>query len=341
VINRKADLYTLTKSLALAAIPLALLGCYQSVTGYNPFAFLRSYHAWGETGPYAYARHGFARANVTFPIHASFGLFFAALVPLSLSLWHHWKKYKWRLAIVSSLMMLGMISSMSSAPLFATISALAVLTCYPLRRHWMTILVSIVLFLALVDLYSNRHWYNVLTRFAYDSGNAYYRVELVNEAFGGGMTGHWLFGYGYVGAGPGADNTNFPFRHRDLVNIYVSRLATGGLCALIPWVAVNILCYCRLYQACRRTHCLSDTWLACCILAAFTGWNIAMMTVGALGQTRELLFVLIGICSGLPSVLIPLASVCHSVTGSREIHALEAARHFLRLPPMSHLSRKV
>ena len=47
--------------------------------------------------------------------------------------------------------------------------------------------------------------------------------------FGDGIDGHWITGYGYVGTGPGNDNSNFDWEHKDSINIYIAILATGGL----------------------------------------------------------------------------------------------------------------
>jgi hypothetical protein len=40
-----------------------------------------------------------------------------------------------------------------------------------------------------------------------------------------------------------------------------------------------------------------------CLLAALIGWNVAMMTVGALDQILQLLYVLIAVASNMPSIV--------------------------------------
>ena len=123
----------------------------------------------------------------------------------------------------------------------ALVVAAGFLSGYSLRKHWRVIVIFLFLSCAFVEFYSNRHFWEVPTRFAFSSRNAAYRIGLVYEAFGGGMDGHWVMGYGYVGVGPGNDNTNFHWHHRDIVNIYIGILARVGLVGLLPYLVVNFL----------------------------------------------------------------------------------------------------
>jgi len=304
IIITKEHLLRMIKTLAIAYAPVALLGLYQSVTGDNPFAFTRAYHAWPPMKDLSDTRYGLHRANLNFGVHIAFGLFFAALAPLCLALWNYriWKKYK--TVVAAALMLLAVFSSMSSGPFFSTAVSAVVLACYPFRRYWRELLVFIIVSCVILEFYSNRHFYEIPTRAAFSEKNASYRIELVNEALGGGMTNHWLFGYGYVGIGPGSDNRNFHWQHKDLVNIYIERLAQTGLLGLIPFLFVNVLYYRRLYQAARVTVRRSDSWLLWCFLAALLGWNIAMMTVAPLDQVGILHFTLIAICCNLPFLVL-------------------------------------
>jgi hypothetical protein len=153
-----------------------------------------------------------------------------------------------------------------------------------------------------VEVFSNRHFYHVLTRFALNSKTAHYRIALIDEAFGGGMDRHWLFGYGYVGVDPMADNKNFTWEHKDLTNIYIAKLARFGLVGLIPFLFVNVLFYRRLIQASLRTRRSDEKWLFWCIGSAMVGLNIAMMTVTALAQFDVLFHMLIAVCENTRAI---------------------------------------
>jgi O-antigen ligase len=110
-------------------------------------------------------------------------------------------------------------------------------------------------------------------------------------------------GYGFVGIGPGSNNSNFHWEHDDLTNIYIHILARAGLVALIPFLVINYLYYRRLYQAARYTTTYPQQWMLWCFGAALVGWNISMMTVSALDQVETLLFMFIALCANLPPMM--------------------------------------
>jgi len=307
ILNSKELLITFIKNIILVSIPIVLLGCYQSITGHDPLGFLRKYYSFGMSSPTALMmqkRMGFYRASGTFGSLGAYGLYFAGLIPLTLSLWYQqiWSKKK--IIICFVFMLLGALSSMSSAPLLCILTCFALIAFFPIRKSWPVFVFLFVIFLVFVEFYSNRHWYEVLTRLAFDSSTAYYRIGLFEEAFGGGMTGHWLEGYGYVGVGAGTDNTNFNWFHKDFVNIYIAVLARFGLLGLIPFLMKNFLYYRYLYVAGKLIQSQKDLWLVWCIMATFGGWNVAMMTINAMGQVNVLLHICIGISSSLPAIII-------------------------------------
>ena len=303
IIRTRNDWMTVIKGFACVGIPVALMAMVQSKTGHNPVGFMQQHYAWGlAPSPDARPemRMGFYRASVTLPGSIILGLFLAGIAPLALTLWPRSSWPRPAVLIVFGMLMLGACASMSSGPLFAIVVTLALLMAFPLRRFWPILLVALVANMLFVEVFSNRHFYHVLTGLALNPQTAYYRIGLVEEAFGGGMTGHWLAGYGYVGIGPGTDNTNFHWMHKDFVNIYVGKLARYGLLGLVPYLFVNFLYYRRLLQAAKRTRAKADKWMIWCLMATLVGWNVAMMTVAALGQVSTLLYVFIAVANNMP-----------------------------------------
>lgn len=301
VIYDKERLLIFIKSLAYVAVPLAFLGMYQSVTGHNPVAFLERYYSWGLDGPTAVLRRGnFYRANGTFTIHIIFGLFFAGIAPLVTGLYGKGVLNNRIVIILTVIVMLGALSSMSSAPLFALVTSMFILAVFPFQKYTRIFLIAFVCLAIFLEFYSNRHWYEVMTRFAYNSRTASYRIGLYNEAFGGGMTGHWLFGFGYVGVGSGSvNNSLFNWEYQDLVNIYIHQLVNYGLSGVIFYLAMNVYYYLRIYIAYQIAQTVSDKWLIWTLMASLIGWNLAMMTVAALGQVGTLLFIFMAIAYNL------------------------------------------
>lgn len=305
IIHRRQDLITAIKGFALAAIPLALMGVFEAKTGRNPVGFMEKYYSFGlagESGNPAYQRHGFYRATVTLGNYISFGMFFAGVAPLAMGLL---KQRVWPKLVVLGvfgLIVLGLFSSMSSGPLFSIFVSICFICFFPYRRYWPALLVVCFVGLAFVEVFSNRPFYYVLTGFAFDQETAYYRIGLIEEAFGGGMSGHWLTGFGYVGLGPGNDNSNFHWEHMDLTSIYVFWLARTGLVGLLPFLIVNYLMYRKLYLAARLTPSPADVWTFWCVAAAMIGWNFAYWTVAAMGPIETLLYILMGVCASAPTL---------------------------------------
>lgn len=299
IVTTKQNFRQLVWGLILVATPLAIVGAYQSVTGHNPWGFARMYDAWQPGTQFMQNRYGFYRANVSFGNYISFGLFFAALLPLSLALHQNEKNVSRTLAVLVMLLF-GALSSMSSAPQFSVVVSCLIFACYPIRKYSAVLVVTFIASVVFLEFYSNRHFYEVLTRFAMDAGTAAYRIGLYNEAFGGGMDGHWPVGFGYVGIGPGNDNSNFHWEHKDFVNIYIGSLAHFGLLGTLPFLALNIATYAALRRAWKLCKSLNDQRMVWCVLAALLGWNVVLMTVGTVGVMYCLFYTMIALAGALP-----------------------------------------
>jgi O-antigen ligase len=154
-----------------------------------------------------------------------------------------------------------------------------------------------------LEFYSNRHFYVVPTRLAFNSATAYYRIGLYDEAFGGGMKGHWMFGYGYVGVGPGNDNTNFHWHYRDFTSIYIGRLVRHGLFGLLPFLVLPIIYYRYLYAAHQHAKRRRDKLLVYCFSAGLVGWSFGTLTVGFVAQTQTLFYMFMGIANNMPMMM--------------------------------------
>lgn len=299
VVTSREELLTFVKGLVTLALPLVAVGTLQCVSGYNVYSFMRTYDAWESSAQPFFMRRGFYRADGPFGNSIPFGLFFAGLVPICLiSL----SQRIWTPATtigLCGLLMVGLLSSMSSGPVFSIAVSVAVLSFYPFRK-FKPLLVGVLLATALfLELYSDRHFYEVPSRLTYSSANAYDRIRGYEEAFGGGMTGHWLTGYGYVGLGPRSDNTDFHWESKALLSIYVSHLARFGLLGLVPFLIVNTLYYVRLYQAARAASTQAYLWVVWCFLATLAGWNVAMLAGPPLAQIIPLHFCFIAVACNL------------------------------------------
>ncbi len=308
IIRSKDDFMRFLKGLLLTGLYLAVLGIYQSITWHNPMGFLRNYAAWdsiwAEGTRENLIRHGLYRADVTFGQYIGFGMFFAALSPLSLTLIK--QKKGWPLYLIIPgfiLLLLGLISSMSSGPLFSIFTALSFVAFYPYRRFWKLGLAGFIFLCIFIELYSNRHFYDVLTRFAFSGETAQYRIELYEEAFGGGMRGHWICGWGLAGLQPRYPNDPFNWKHKDMTSEYIGVLMRYGLMGLIPLLTLTVLYYKRLNLAYQLAQRRNDQWLIWCFTAALVGWSVGTLTVAQISQMVQLFSLLIGIACNMPGII--------------------------------------
>lgn len=309
-LERREQYMQLLKGTLLVASPLAIFGLAQSITGWNPFAPLLPEGQMAAEDVYrgATQRFGLFRGRVMFQHSIMFGLFFAMLGPMCAGILHNVKRrgvYK----IGLLLMGVGVFSSMSSGPFLAGLLAVLFIVFYRWHRHWKTLLVVIVLMCACIEVVSNRHFYDVLGRFTFSAQTAWYRSRLISVAlFEGGMSGHWLMGYGYdvdPGWGPRLDGSS----HTDTVNHYILELHRFGLVALVPFLWMNLAVVKQLRRGYRVSRSDPDRWLIWCLSGTLFGLWATMMTVSLFGPPTSVFFMLLAIAGVLPGLLVQPARI--------------------------------
>ena len=307
ILRSKRDLIMVIKTLILVSLPLAFFGVVESARGWNYLQGL----------PAAY-RDGHFRARGTFSVHIGFGLFFAAVVPLCIGLWHQRVWSRGFLVFCVCCCMAGLISTWSSGPILAMYFAIMFLCCYPIRRMWPLLLVAGFAMIVLVDNLSNRRWYEVPTRFLLSSSTAYYRIGLYKEAFGGGMTDHWLFGWGLVSLY--SPREEFPWNHNDLTSVYIAVLVQYGLHALLLFLLVLFAFYHSIRKAYLNQSSEADRWFVWCMAAASVGWHMALLSVNTVSQILTLIYVFFSFPTSLalPGVILRKFRASFSSNDSNE-----------------------
>jgi hypothetical protein len=306
LIRSRNDYLTFLKGIIWVSVPLALMGVYQAVTWHNPVGFLRQYHSWRTTEYVTDVRYNLCRADITFSHPIMFGLFFAIAGPWCLGLWGYvTKRGKLWVAVSAVVMLLGLLSSMSSGPQLALVGILATLVLYRARRYWKLFLVAIICCILLVEMLSNRRWYYVFASYlCFSAETAYYRCKLIEHALGGGMSGHWLFGFGLL-QDPGwwraLDGSELV--GTDVTNHYLVILVEYGLLGFIPFMCV-VYCACKsLRNTFRSAVAESERWLVWCVLASVAGALLSFFSVALFGQAGNYFYLGLGICGILPSIV--------------------------------------
>lgn len=299
VLVTRESVVRLMQRLVVVAAPMGALGVLQSVTGMDPLGRL-----FGMTGERS-VRHGLFRAAVTSGSSIIFGFLLGAIFVAGLGAWRSTgRRFRPLVSVALALVGLGALSAMSSGPIMALGTSALVLLFWPFRRHWRMGLVGLVAMFVALEVASNSPWYQVIySRFAYDASTAAYRVELITEAFGGGMTGHWLTGYGLI------TGENFSYlvphwQHTDVCNHYIFELMRFGLCGLIPLVGALALPIRQLRRGYRRCGSDDCRWLVWCVGAAVVGAMSSMMSANWEDQAYSLLFVVLGMGASMPTALL-------------------------------------
>lgn len=303
IIRNKQQYLALLRGVLITAVPLAIVGFYQCMTGKNPLGFFKEYGVWGASTYVPRSRLGLFRADVVFSHPIMYGLFFAMFGPVCAGILQSVKKYKSLYWIGLGLMGIGIFSSMSSGPMFAGLLSIFFIVLYRWRKHWKSIAIVIILMCASVEVISNRHFYDVLGDFTLNPGTAWYRSKLIDVAlFEGGMSGHWFMGFGYAvdpGWGPLIDGR----AHTDTVNHYLLVLQFYGLVGLVPFLAINIMVITKLVAAYKASILDSDSWIVWCVCAGLFGLWGAFMSVSLFGQPTTIYYVMIAFAGAMPAMI--------------------------------------
>jgi hypothetical protein len=310
ILRTKEDYLRLLKWTMLVSIPFSLIAVYQSITGDNPFGFLEAYNAF-KPNPAGYmpiSRSGFYRANLTFGVSIMLGIYFAIVLGCCAGLSKCIKENKSILYAGLLILGLGIAASMSSGPLTALIVLMAVLPLYKYRQYWKLFVGLLMAGILLLQIVSNTSWYAALSRLTFSEETAYYRILLIRKAFGGGMAGHWLAGYGLVDPGWGEDL--FGRSHTDACNHYIEILIVYGLLGLIPFIGLLVGAFMKLREAFVLAKADIERWIVWSIMSTLIALLITFMSVSLFAQTRTVFFILLAFCANMPMF-------CRSTTASQ------------------------
>jgi hypothetical protein len=304
LIRSKQQYLVLLKGILIIAAPLVIVGLYQCITGDNLMGFLVKYNAWTVNQGYIpTSRLGFYRATVVFSHSIMYGLFFAMFGPVCAGLLKSVKKDKTLYWIGLGLMGVGIFSSMSSGPMLAALLSVSFMALYWCRKYWKPITIAIIVMCGTVEIISNRHFYDVLGDATLNPTTAWYRSRLIDVAlFEGGMSGHWLTGFGYD-VDPGWNASIDGRGHTDMVNHYLLILSRFGLIGFIPFLTMNVMVIKRLVDAYKASIRDSDKWLVWCLSAALFSLGTAFVSVSLFGQPATIYYMMLGFAGVMPVIV--------------------------------------
>ncbi len=296
IITSKEQYILLLKAIAWSAGILALFAFFESVTGNNLLKLGR---------PLSVPEirlNLLRRAQTTFRHPIYFGVFCGMTGAVCMGLVKSVKKNAFLYKALVGLMFLGAFASMSSGGLLAMVGALLFIGFFRYRYYWKQTIVGVVIMCGLVEVISNRHFYDVIGRFTFNSATAWYRARLFEVAFfEGGMSGHWLTGYGM--ADPRWCDKIDMRDHTDMVNHYLMKLCRYGVVGFIPFCVVIATAIKELFKAFWAINDDADRWLIWCLAGGLMAVLLAFNSVSLFGQPMILLFMMFGFCVTVPAAV--------------------------------------
>jgi len=314
IVNDKKKYIIFLKGLAIACALLLIPAAFESFTGHNLLDFGRGFQIdqrWGLYRAFASFRHPIARGIFLAMAGAS-----CAGLTKSVA-----RSQKWIYILSITMIGLGILFTLSSGPFICAILSIIFIAHFPIRKYWKTTIVVLVIMCLMVEIISNRHFYDVIDRFAFNSRTAWYRNRLIEVAlFEGGMSGHWLMGYGF--AEPGwcylIDGRN----HTDIVNHYLLILCRYGLVGFLPFCAIIYFTIATWCTNIRLSQSIANTWLLWCNGGAIFGALIAFNSVAYIGQPITLFYMTLALCGAYQMIFRqPDYQLCTNVHNNRRFYS--------------------
>ena len=282
LVRRTEDVERLFKLLALLSIPVCILFIIESSSGRNHFSI------FGGVPEFTKLREGRLRCQGPFPHPIIAGCFWAVLFPIFIALYMRSKNLIYMLACVACIAIV--VTSSSSTPLLALVSAPIFLFLFGIRQH-----VKKLFFLGLVGalilhLSMNAPVWHLLSRVGAVGGStSHFRFMLIdsfishsNEWFllGTNYTGHWFFGA------------------QDLTNHFILVGVRSGILGLALFIVLIWCFYKNIYGATRVAH-VSQKFFIWSIGASLSVACVSFLGVSYFGQPVYLFHMLFPISINL------------------------------------------
>jgi hypothetical protein len=300
LITDRQSFYALIRGWMYGAVPLAFLGLYQFITGNNPFFELMQYgvprilaeksqRVGIDTRIMFGAPH--FRASAPFMQCIMFGWFFALLVGLGTNLfWDKRKLLPWMIAWC--IMPLGIIVSIAGGPMMLAALSMVILGLFPFRAFWKPACWALLIVLIAMGAVSNRNPLEILANVGFDPTSSWYRVGLQKHTLGGGMSNHWLAGYGDI---PG----EYAAFH-DLCIHWIYLVVVNGLMGAVGFYVWMVACLHELWKAKDRATSIEDQWLLWSLLAVWIASFMSMFVVSLFGEMYFIYHMFLGLLANAP-----------------------------------------
>ncbi len=276
----------------LTAIVMGTLGTIESVTSWSAYAkhYAVGGNPWFDKG--AEYRYGFLRARGSAAHSIYFGVAMAMLVGLLWSM-RGIAKSKGLVWVGIGAAFLGTLSSLSSGPQIAVVTLMLCGAFYYARWAIKPAVAGLVFACVVVELGSNRHFFQLADYLALSSETAWYRGRLMEVAF------ERVGDYAIAGVGGRTPHATWGMlidtrQHVDVVNHFIIVALYGGLASLFMFLTIQI----SAIRGCARVSAWTKQpqiralafGLACSLLMLM----VASLSIGLFGPPLLMTYLLMG-----------------------------------------------
>jgi len=279
------------KFFAIVAISVSLLAIFESYLADSIYRHLRSANTWMWNDKlYEERLLGFVRAygSTLNPIYWGMSMLLMFIILTSLSVIAKGKKSSVYLFITAA----GVFSSLSSGPIMGLILFFILNKVGKSKRVFVNLLFLLLVAIFIIEVFSNRHFYDMAQYLTLNSATAWYRSKLIEVALKNysiyiisGVGGVWPHHWGALIDGRAIV---------DVVNQYIVVALNGGLVLLVLYLYIffkPVKDFVTTWQAGSSLFLEVNRLLVMGLLAiAVTGFTVAFYN-----PVENLIFLLLGI----------------------------------------------
>jgi hypothetical protein len=280
LIQDEEDIYRVIRTFAYIAGILAICMLNERFRMQNIFGFLG-----GDTRIVPEMRDGLVRAQATFSHPLLAGTFGATLLPLFFLCWHNGKsKAAAVIGVLSSTIMV--ICASSSTPVLAYMAGIGAVCFWPFRKQMRLFRWGIVIVLLTMNIVMKAPvWFVIGHIGLFGSSSSDHRAYLV-DVFIKHFSDWWLVGTNAAG--------NWGWDMWDTSNQYVAEGESGGLAALVCFIAMISFCFSRIGKARKAVEGdRTKEWYFWFLGAALFSHTVGFFGISYFDQTRMAWFALL------------------------------------------------
>ena len=277
--------------LAITALIMGGLGAYEAITTYSPYSNMISYRSWSWINKPPESRYGFMRAQASTSVPIFFGMAMMLLAGWLWALKGYVNNIFFHFVVVLAAI-LASLSSMSSGPWIACFM-LIILRFYQGREKLIKPSLYALIFLAiLLEVISNRHFYNLIDYIALNSQTAWYRTRLL-EIGVANLHEYWLFGVGSEWPHHWAKQLDGR-GHIDIVNHFLIVALQAGLPGMFLYICMHYLALKHTIGIWKNSQEAAQKKLIFMLAITLIALDASSMSVGLFGPPLLMSYLLIG-----------------------------------------------